>query len=138
MAATMATAAMTAAKRQGPAKAPVAVVHAEGHVDVSGIEACDWLVASAGPRTKTAVIDLTRATHVEQAAARILAARRKLLKAKGGDLAIAAGRREVRDALRLAAGMELPVFVTMDEAMGWVSGEGAVVAASASAALKQR
>jgi anti-anti-sigma factor len=131
-------AAMAAADGQGPRKAPVAVVRAEGHVDVSGIEACDWLVASAGPRTKSAVVDLSGATYVEQAAARILAARRKILKARGGDLAVAAGRREVRDALRLAAGMDLPVFVTMDEAMGWVSGEGMVVAGSSSAAVVKR
>ncbi|MFM2152171.1 MAG: hypothetical protein RL199_606 [Pseudomonadota bacterium] len=135
----MASVAMTAAKKQVPVRAaPVAVVRAEGHVDVSGIEACDWLVSSAGPKVKGAVVDLTGATYVEQAAARILTARRKMLKAKGGDLAVAAGRREVRDALRFAAGNDLPVFVTMDEAMGWVTGEGTEAAAVSAVSMKRR
>lgn len=108
----------------------VAIVHAEGVVDRSGIEACDYLIARATDATG-AVVDLTQATHVDYRAASVLVARRRQLKAKGGELAIAAGRREVRDILRASAGAELQVFVSLEEATAFVRGEADVVTASA-------
>jgi len=129
---------LAAAKKPG-AKAPhIAVVKAEGHVDVAGIEACDWLVASAGEKATGAVVDLTGATHVEYRSAPVLVHRRRVLRARGAELAIAAGKREVRDALRAGGGIDLPVFVTMDEAMAWVRGEGDTVAAVSASKVRSR
>ena len=112
----------------------LAVVKAEGVVDRAGIEACDYLITRAGPDTKGAVVDLTQATHVDYRATVILVARRRVLKAKGGELAVAAGSRSVRDIIRASAGSELQVFPTVDEALSYVRGDGevAVVAAKKS------
>lgn len=113
--------------------ATVAVVRVEGEVDVAALEACDWLLQQAGEQGRRAVLDLSQASRVALSGVRLLLARRRLLKASGGELSVAAGRREVRDVLRAGAGGELPVFVTLDEALAWVRGESETVTASAGA-----
>lgn len=104
----------------------LAVVRAEGDVDRAGIEACDYLITRAGPDLQGAVVDLTNATHVDYRAAVILVARRRVLKARGGELAIAAHKRDVRDILRASSGGELQLFPTVDEALAFVRGDAEV------------
>ena len=121
------------ADRASPAVEPsltVAVVRVEGEVDVAALEACDWLLQQAGAQGRRAVVDLTQASRVALAGVRLLLSRRRRLKAAGGELSIAAGRREVRDVLRAGAGGELPVFVTLEEAVAWVRGESETVVAA--------
>ena len=113
--------------------ATVAVVRVEGEVDVAALEACDWLLQQAGEQGRRAVVDLSQASRVELSGVKLLLSRRRRLKAAGGELSVAAGRREVRDVLRAGAGGELPVFVTLDEALAWVRGESATVSASVGA-----
>jgi anti-anti-sigma factor len=117
----------------------LAIVKAEGNVDRAGIEACDYLITRAGQDTKGAVVDLTQATHVDYRATVILVARRRVLKARGGELAIAAGSRSVRDIIRASAGSELQVFPTVDEALAYVRGDSelTVVAGKRSAEQKR-
>jgi anti-anti-sigma regulatory factor len=114
----------------------VAVVRGEGVVDRAGLEACDY-VLSCSPG-KLAVVDLTQATYVDYRAVGLLQARRRVLKARGGELAIAAGSREVRDEIRLGAAHELQVFTTLDEAVAYVRGEGPVVAAAVGTKLRAK
>jgi anti-anti-sigma factor len=109
---------------------PVATVEAKGEVDRAGIEACDYLLSQAADQVMNAVLDLSDATYFDYRAAPILVARRRFLKARGGELAIAAGRAEVRNILRAVAGSEIPVFVTMEEAMAYVRGEADLVGAT--------
>ena len=114
----------------------VAVVRGEGVVDRAGLEACDFVLASSAG--KLAVVDLTQATYVDYRAVGLLQARRRMLKARGGELAIAAGSRDVRDEIRVGAGHELQIFTTLDEAVAYVRGEGPVVAAAAGTKLKAK
>lgn len=115
---------------------PVAVVRAEGEVDRAGLEACDYVLSGVSGRT--AVVDLSQATYVDFKAVGILVARRRVLKAKGGELAIAAGAEKVRHMLRVSAGNDVQVFPTVDEATAYVRGEGVVVGASARKALQKK
>jgi len=109
----------------------VALVRADGEVDRAGIEACDYLLSKAGEETTGAVVDFSRATHVDYRATPLLVARRRVFKARGGELAVAAGRADVRNILRASAGAEIPVFSTLEEAVAYVRGEADVVAAGA-------
>lgn len=114
----------------------VAVVRGEGVVDRAGLDACDY-VLSCSPG-KLAVVDLTQATHVDYRAVGLLLVRRRMLRAKGGELAIAAGSRQVRDEVRVGAGHELQVFTTLDEAVAYVRGEGPLVAVGAALKAKAK
>lgn len=114
----------------------LAVVRAEGNVDRAGIEALDYLIMRAGD-VRGAVVDLSHATHVDYRATSILVARRRQLKARGGELAVAAGRREVRDVLRASGGGDVTVFVTVDEALAFVRGDAEVARAGAAKAAKK-
>lgn len=107
----------------------IATVDAKGDVGRDGIEACDFALSLMGDHVMNAIVDLTEATHVDYRAAPILVARRRVLKARGGELVIAAGRAEVRNILRATAGSEIPVFVTMEEAKAYVRGEAELVGA---------
>ena len=120
-----------------PAKGSVATVRAVGVVDRPGIEACDYLLSKAGEQASGAVVDLSQATHFDYRATTILVARRRVFKARGGELAVAAGRADVRNILRASAGSEIPVFATVDEAVAFVRGEGDVVTAGASKQMKR-
>lgn len=108
----------------------IAVVRAEGEVSRAAIEACDWAL-SQDPDIQGAVVDLSLATHVDYKAAVVLVARRRVLKARGFELAVAAGLTDVRHILRASAGTELQVFPTAEEAMAYVRGEGPFVTAGA-------
>ncbi len=108
----------------------VAVVRLCGSVDRAGLEAGDWLITQA--QARGAVVDLMEAEHIDYEAAPILVARRRVLKARGGELAVAAGRQVVRHILRAAVGIELQIFPTVPEALAFVrggpGGDGAAVA----------
>lgn len=116
----------------------IAVVKAEGKVDRAGLEACDYLITRAGPDTKLAVVDLSNAETVDYRAVTILVARRRVLKAKGGELAVAASRREVRDVIRATAGGELQLFPTVAEAVSYLHGDEQLVVAGAAAAKRPK
>lgn len=113
----------------------IATVRLDGIVERAGIEACDYALMTAGDSISGAVIDLSLATHIDYRAAVILVARRRVLKAKGGELAVAAARSDVRNILRAVAGMEIPIFASTDEATKYVRGEP--VAEYATAAVGQ-
>jgi len=101
----------------------IATVRLDGIVERAGIEACDYALMTAGDSITGAVIDLSLATHIDYRAAVILVARRRVLKARGGELAVAAARSDVRHILRAVAGMEIPIFPSVAEATNYVRGE---------------
>lgn len=116
-------------------KAPdgeVAVVRAAGDVDRACLESCDWLLGQAGD-VRHAVVDLSDATAIDYRAAPLLVPRRRVLRARGGELAVAAGSRQVRDVIRASTGAELQVFSTVAEAVTWLKGGAAGVAAGPAA-----
>lgn len=119
-------------------KSEVAVVRAVGDVDRACVESCDWLLAQAGADLKHAVIDLSDATGIDYRAAPLLVPRRRVLRARGGELAIAASSRQVRDVIRASTGAELQVFPTVADAVAWVKGAAAVAAAPARAGRTRR
>ncbi len=121
---------MQAIKKQSNPRS-VAVVGAEGVVDRAGLEACDYVLSTM--TGLHAVVDLTKAEHVDYRSVGILQARGRKLKAKGGELAIAAALREVRDQLRVGAGSELQLFPSVDEAVAYLQGAGPVVAVAGAA-----
>ena len=103
--------------------AQVDVAKIEGDVDRSSIEACEWMLSKRGPDLRHVVLDLSEATSMDLRGGPLLVSRRRVLKARGGELAVAAGLREVRDVIRASTGAELQVFPTVAEAMAWVKGE---------------
>ena len=122
----------------GRANARLAVVRAEGHVDRSGIEACDYMLSMAGIEMRGAIVDLTAATHLDYKAVEILSARRTKLKARGLELVVAAGKEEVRHSIRMGAGAEIPVLLTMDEAMAFVRGDASMVVGAGASKSRSR
>ena len=74
---------------------------------------------------------LTGADRVDPRAVVVLVARRRVLYASHGDLAVAASRPEMRQVLKAAAGGELPVFASVGEALQWVRGGAAATTARA-------
>lgn len=137
----MTTTAKTTA-RDVPASAPqmkvngrVAIVRVDGIVERDAIEACDYMLWRAGDDITGAIVDLSLASHIDYRAAVVLVARRRVLKARGGELAVVAARSDVRLIIRAAAASEIPVFPTKEEALAYVQGEpGSVVTAGASKA----
>jgi anti-anti-sigma regulatory factor len=110
----------------------VAVLRADGAVERDALEACDYMLREAGDAIGGAILDLTHAHHIDYRAIPILVSRRRVLRAKGKELAVVAARSDVRLIVRASAGSEVPVFQTRDEAMAWVQGEaGPVVGATA-------
>ena len=107
---------------KGPGRDPV-VVRAVGDVDRACLESCEWLLSQAGAELRHAVVDLSEATSIDHRAAPLLVPRRRVLRARGGELAVAAGSRQVRDVIRATTGAELQVFPTVGEAVAWVKGE---------------
>jgi anti-anti-sigma regulatory factor len=115
----------------------VATVSVVGDVDRAGLESCDYLLSKAGESISGAVIDLSGATHVDYRATAILVARRRVFKARGGELAVAAGRTDIRNIVRASAGAEIPVFATVGEALAYVRGEADLISASSSSKLRR-
>lgn len=111
------------AKRGGKsAGSEVAVVRATGDVDRQCLESCDWMLSQVED-LRHAVIDLSEATAIDYRAAPLLVPRRRVLRARGGELAVAAGSRQVRDVIRASTGAELQVFPTVADAVAWVKGD---------------
>lgn len=109
----------------------VAVVRAAGDVDRACLESCDWILSQEGAELRHAVLDLSDATAIDYRAVPLLVSRRRVLRTRGGELAIAAGSRQVRDVIRASTGGELQVFPTVGEAVGWVTGGVGAVTAGA-------
>jgi anti-anti-sigma regulatory factor len=108
------------------ARAPlgrVAIVALKGIVQRDALEACDYTIMSAGDDVRGFVVDLTEAQHLDYRSVDILVKRRKQLRPRSRELAVAASQSDVRHIIRAMAGSEVPVFATLDEAVGWASGE---------------
>src|SRR4051812_18164809 len=101
--------------QKAPAETSVAIVIAKGDVGREGIEACDYAL-SLVEDVPGAVVDLSEAYHIDYRVTPMLVARRRLMKAHGRELAVAAGLASVRNILRASAGSDIPVFTTVDEA----------------------
>ena len=114
----------------------VAVVRAVGVVNRPGLEACDYVLGNSGSRN--AVLDLTEATYVDFRAVGLLQARSRVFKASGGEFVIAAGSREVRDLIRVGAGNDIRVLLTVQEAIAYLEGEGVVTACARRAVAKRK
>jgi anti-anti-sigma regulatory factor len=110
----------------------IAVVRGAGEVTRDAIETFDWAIAQAGD-IDGAVVDLSLATHIDYKAVVLLVARRRVLKAKGHELAVAAGLSDVRHILRASGGSELQVFATAAEALDYVRGEGTLATTTTTA-----
>jgi anti-anti-sigma regulatory factor len=122
-------------KKQGR----IAIVRLDGHVERAGIEACDYMLSSAGDSIGGAILDLSLAHHIDYRATVILVARRRVLRSRGRELAVVAARSDVRLIIRASAGSEIPVFPTREEAMAYVQGEpGPVVTAGTKSRSKSR
>jgi len=118
-------------------ESPVAVVRIEGVVGRDSIEACDYFLSRSTEGTAGAVIDLSLATGFEREAAAILVARRRVLKAQGRELVVAAGLSDVRSAIRAHSGSEVQVFVTPEEALAYVRGSVPAVSVGQKLAKKK-
>jgi anti-anti-sigma regulatory factor len=107
----------------------IAIVRIDGVVERDAIEAADYMMWRAGDEVTGAILDLSLASHIDYRAPVVLVARRRVLKARGGELAVVAARSDVRLIIRATAGSEIPVFPTKEEALAYVQGEpGSVVA----------
>lgn len=101
----------------------VAIVGLKGLVGRDGLEACDYQIMTAGEDIRGFVIDLTEAQHLDYRAVEILVKRRRQLRPRSRELAVAASLSDVRHIIRAMAGSDVPVFATLDEAIGWASGD---------------
>lgn len=116
----------------------VAVVRAVGDVDRACLESCDWLLTQSGADLRYAVVDLSDATGIDYRAAPLLVPRRRVLRSRGGELAVAASSRQVRDVIRASTGAELQVFPTVADAVAWVKGGGDGAATATARASRTR
>jgi hypothetical protein len=98
-------------------------VSLKGFVGRDGLEAADYTILSAGDDVRGFVVDLTEAKHLDYRSVEILVRRRRQLRPRSRELAVAASLSDVRHIIRAMAASEVPVFPTLDEAIGWASGE---------------
>src|SRR5947209_6200134 len=96
----------------------VATVAVRGDLDRDALWAIDYTIGRAATEAGRIVLDLHGVTHLDYAGVPEIIARRKELRARGGDLLIAARNPYVCNILKMAAAGELQVFRTVEEASG--------------------
>ena len=103
----------------------VATVSVRGDLDLEALWAIDYTIARASADAGLIVLDLREVTHLEYNGVAELVSRRKELVARGGDLLIAVRNPYVSNILKAAAGADLVLCRSVEEATGAVAFAGA-------------
>src|SRR6267378_3397788 len=103
----------TAAVKWEDSQATVAV---RGELDRDALWAIDYTIDRASTEAGRIVLDLRDVTHLDYAGVPELVARRRELRARGGDLLIAVRNPYVSNILKAAGGAELVLFRSVEEA----------------------
>jgi len=99
----------------------VATVAVRGELDREALWAIDYTIARASAEAGRIVLDLREVTHVDYGGVPELAARRRELVARGGELLIAVRNPYVSNILKAAGGPELALFRSVEEATSAVA-----------------
>ena len=96
----------------------VATVAVRGDLDREALWAIDYTIGRAAAEAGRIVLDLREVTHLDCSGIPEIVARRKELRARGGDLLIAVRHPYVKNILTAAGGHELQLFRSAEEATG--------------------
>ena len=99
----------------------VATVAVRGDLDLEALWAIDYTIGRAAVDAGRIVLDLREVAHIEYSGVAELVARRKELVARGGDLLIAVRNPYVANILKAAAGADLVLCRSVEEASGAVA-----------------
>src|SRR5712664_2117761 len=111
----------------------LATVAVRGDLDREAIWAIDYTIGRASVEAGRIVLDLREVTHLDYAGVQELVARRRELRARGGELVVAVRNPYVANILRASGGAELLLCRTPDEAFA-----EAAVARSGAARRRQQ
>jgi anti-anti-sigma factor len=100
-------------ERWDQAQATVAV---RGELDREALWAIDYTIERAAVEAGRIVLDLREVTHLDYSGVADLLARRRALRARGGDLVVAVRNPYVANILKAASGAELPLCRAPEEA----------------------
>ena len=98
-----------------------ATVAVRGELDRDALWAIDYTIGRASLEAGRIVLDLREVTHLDYAGVPELVARRRELRARGGELVVVVRNPYVANILKAAGGAELPVCRTPDEAFADVA-----------------
>jgi anti-anti-sigma factor len=107
-----------AGERWDQAQATVAV---RGDLDREALWAIDYTIERAALEAGRIVLDLREVSHLDYAGVPELLARRRALRARGGDLVVAVRNPYVANILKAASGAELPLCRSPEEAFAPVA-----------------
>jgi anti-anti-sigma factor len=96
----------------------VATVAVRGDLDREALWAIDYTIGRAANDAGRIVLDLREVGHLDYSGVPEIVARRKELRARGGDLLIAVRNPYVSNILKAAGGTELALFRSVEEAAG--------------------
>ncbi len=96
----------------------VATVAVRGDLDREALWAVDYTIGRASSDAGRIVLDLREVGHLDYSGVPEIVARRKELRARGGDLLIAVRNPYVSNILKAAGGTELALFRSVEEAAG--------------------
>ncbi len=103
----------------------IATVAVRGDLDLEALWAIDYTIGRAATDAGRIVLDLREVTHLEYSGVAELVARRRELVARGGELLIAVRNPYVTNILKAAAGADLLLCRSVEEATGAVAVTGA-------------
>jgi len=98
-----------------------ATVAVRGELDRDALWAIDYTIGRASIEAGRIVLDLREVTHLDYAGVHELVARRRELRARGGELAVAVRNPYVTNILKASGGAELLLCRTPDEAFADVA-----------------
>ena len=99
----------------------IATVAVRGDLDLEALWAIDYTIGRAAADAGRIVLDLREVTHLEYSGVAELVSRRRELVARGGELLIAVRNPYVANILKAAAGADLALFRSVEEATGAVA-----------------
>jgi anti-anti-sigma factor len=99
----------------------VACVSVRGELDREALWAIDYTIERAALEAGRIVLDLREVSHLDYAGVPELLARRRALRARGGDLVVAVRNPYVANILKAASGAELPLCRAPEEAFAPVA-----------------
>jgi anti-anti-sigma factor len=94
----------------------VATVSVRGELDRDALWAIDYTIGRAAAEAGRIVLDLREVTHLDYSGVPEIVARRKELRARGGDLLIAVRNPYVANILKASGGGDLLLFRSVEEA----------------------
>src|SRR5437763_11990683 len=98
-----------------------ATVAVRGELDRDALWAIDYTIERAAVEAGRIILDLREVTHLDYSGVADLLARRRALRARGGDLVVAVRNPYVANILKAASGSELPLCRTPEEAFAPVA-----------------